>query len=437
MTQYYSIEAESSFLGCLLLNKELVYDTVITPEHFYYEPYNVIFSSILALRDREVPLDTVTLSKELGERLEDVGGFGAITKLAGSVPGTGEFKAYEQILQEKYVFRSGIKKLHDIRKDSFDDAAQFVNTIREVADSLEGYTKREGGLEHVRYAISEQADEMMDRSEGKIPLGKVTLGIDLTQITGGWQDQDLVILAARPSVGKTAAMLEDAKANAKNGVVVAMFSLEMPRKKLVERMISSEALINGDVIKKAQLNDEEWQRYTMAASLIRNMDMYIDDRPGLTVQEIRKEVRKLRKEHPDREMIVYIDYLQLISGGMKFNNRNDEVGYVSSTLKQVARQNKCPVISLAQLSRSVEQRQDKRPINSDLRDSGNIEQDADIIIFLYRDDYYNAETEKKNIIEFIVSKNRNGSTGTAEMVNIRSFSKFSNLERISSDMFEK
>lgn len=436
MTQYYSIEAESSFLGCLLLNKDLVYDTIITPEHFHYEPHNIIFSSILALRDREIPLDTVTLSKELGERLEGVGGFETIINLARSVPGTGEFKAYEQILQEKYVFRSGIKKLHDIRKDNFDDAAQFVNTIREVADSLEGYTKREGGLEHVKHAISEQADEMMDRSEGKIPLGKITLGMDLTQLTGGWQDQDLIIIAARPSVGKTAAMLEDAKENAKNNVVVAIFSLEMPRKKLVERMISSEALIHGDVIKKAQLNDEEWQRYTMAASLIRNTDMYIDDRPGLTVQEIRKEVRKLRKENPNREMIVYIDYMQLISGGMKFNNRNDEVGYVSSTLKQIARQNKCPVISLAQLSRGVEQRQDKRPINSDLRDSGNIEQDADIIIFLYRDDYYNAESEKKNIIEFIVSKNRNGSTGVAEMVNIRSFSKFSNRERMTSDMFQ-
>ncbi len=432
---YFSLEAEAAVIGSILIDDSLATDMKVKSEHFYNEDYASIFSALESLRDAGSKIDIVTVASHLKERIEYLGGVKTLSELSSSVPSTSSFKEYERIIIDKYVFRSGLTTLHAMRTKEYDDPKQFVNEIRSVADGLEVYSQAAKGLQHVSTAIDEHAYSLMDRSEGKVKRGLINLGMDLHKITGGWLDEDYVILAARPSVGKTAAMLQDAKMNAQDGVLVAIFSAELSTQPLVERVICSECNLDLSLVKSGELNEEEWHKYTAGASSIRDLDIYIDDTPGISIQDIQSEVKKMRANNPDRKMAIYIDYLQLLSGGMKFPNRNAEVSYISGALKQIARENKCPVISLAQLSRSVEQRQDKRPMMSDLRDSGSIEQDADIVIFMYRDDYYNAESEKKNIVEFIVSKNRNGGVGTAEMVFLKSFSKFANCERVHSEMF--
>ncbi|WP_028589454.1 replicative DNA helicase [Paenibacillus massiliensis] len=426
---YYNLEAEQAVLGAVLLNRDIIYETTLTPEDFYHESHQKIFAAMLEVRDQEKNIDIVTLSYQLRDNLQDVGGTKYLLDMCNAVPTTADTANYERIVKDRYLMRLSMTKLKEIYSGEMDDPQEIANELTDLIEAITDQSKTVDAWKHIKDGLLQHADVISDKKESGIPTGAATAGIDLDKITGRWKSQTLNIVAARPSMGKTAYLLNNAVRNASEGLTVAIFSLEMDELQLYDRMIAAECHIDGKRIQDGALRDDEWETYTLGLSRLAGLDIWIDDRPGLSIHEIRTAVRKLKKKRPN--LIVYIDYLQLIKGGKKFENRsrNDEVGYISSSLKQMARENECPVVALAQLSRSVEQRQDKRPMMSDLRESGNIEQDADIIMFLYRDDYYNQETEKKNIIEMIVSKNRNGATGVAEMVNLKQYGKFAHYER--------
>lgn len=426
---YYNLEAEQSVLGSIILQPDLVYESLLTEEEFFHSSHQKIFGAMVSLREKDIGVDAVTLSNELKEELNDVGGVSYLIKLSQSVPGVSGYMTHERIVKDRYLMRTGMRTIQDLLSSGVNDPKELAAELMDLSESLADQSRSAEGFKHISEGIMEHSDEIDRKKHEGQASGAGTVGKDLDEITGMWKKQTLNIVAARPSVGKTAFLLNNAVRNGKDGLTVAIFSLEMPDMQLYDRMIAAECNIDGHRVEKGELYDHEWEKYTLGLSELAGLDIYIDDRPGLSVQEIRSAVRKLKKKCP--ELIVFIDYLQLISGGSKYNNknRNEEVGHISSSLKQMARENDCPVVALAQLSRTVEQRQDKRPMMSDLRESGNIEQDADTITFLYRDDYYNAETEKKNIIEMIVAKNRNGRTGTAEMVNMKNYGKFLNYDR--------
>ncbi|MGG3307355.1 replicative DNA helicase [Paenibacillus lautus] len=423
---FHSIETEQAVLGSVLLEPELIYETILTPEHFYHDGHRLIFDQMLQMREKQEPVEIVSLVAHLGPTLADVGGVQYISSLSGSFPSVQQFATHEQIVKEKYLMRTGMTAIKELYNELPDNPRELAAELMSLSEVIGDQVRAEGGFRHIKDGLMDHVDQLERKKENGLESGARTVGTALDKITGHWKKQTLNIIAARPSVGKTAFMLNNATKAGGDGLTVALFSLEQPEVQLLDRMIAAEGRIDGINVRDAKLTDDEWTRYTMGIAKLADMDIYIDDKPGRTIQEIRAAVRKLKKKHPN--IIVFIDYLQLIHGGKKFPSRNEEVGYISSSLKQMARENDCPVIALAQLSRGVEQRQDKRPMMSDLRESGNIEQDADTITFLYRDDYYNQETEKKNIIECIVAKNRNGSVGTAEMVNMREYGKFVDLE---------
>ncbi|MCM3208521.1 replicative DNA helicase [Paenibacillus illinoisensis] len=426
---YYNLEAEQSVLGSIIIQPDLIYESLLTEEEFFHNDHQKIFGAMVSLREKEIGVDVVTLSNEMKDELNDVGGVSYLLKLSQSVPSVSDFATHEKIVKDRYLMRTGMRTIQDILNSGVNDPKELAAELMDLSESLSDQSRSADGFKHISEGIMEHSDEIDRKKYEGQGTGAGTVGKDLDEITGKWKKQTLNIVAARPSVGKTAFLLNNAVRNGKDGLTVAIFSLEMPDMQLYDRMIAAECNIDGHRVEKGELEDHEWEKYTLGLSELSQLDIYIDDRPGLSVQEIRSAVRKLKKKCP--ELIVFIDYLQLIKGGSKYSskNRNEEVGFISSSLKQMARENDCPVVALAQLSRTVEQRQDKRPMMSDLRESGNIEQDADTITFLYRDDYYNAESEKKNIIEMIVSKNRNGRTGTAEMVNMKNYGKFVNYDR--------
>lgn len=425
---FYSLETEQAQLGSILKDPDLIYESLLNPEHFYHDGHRMIFEAMTNMRDAGQKIDPVTLVAKLGDRVSDIGGVQYLLKLSDAVPTVQQFPKYEQLIKEKYLLRVGMESIKKLYSEMPDDPKALAAELMGLAEDIGDQVQTEEGFSHIHDGLMQHFDQLENKKYNGVASGISTVGKAMDKITGKWQKQSLNIIAARPSVGKTAFMLNNAKKNGKEGLAVGIFSLEQPEMQLYDRMIASECMIEGEHIRTGKLTDDEWAKYTMGLAKLADLNIYVDDRPGRTIQEIRAAVRKLKKRHP--ELIIYIDYLQLINGGKKFGNRNEEVGYVSSSLKQMARENDCPVIALAQLSRSVEQRQDKRPMLSDLRESGNIEQDADTITFLYRDDYYNAETEKPNIIECIVAKNRNGSVGTAEMANLRQFGLFTDLERV-------
>ncbi|MFK0524790.1 replicative DNA helicase [Paenibacillus illinoisensis] len=426
---YYNLEAEQSVLGSIIIQPDLIYESLLTEEEFFHNDHQKIFGAMVSLRDKEIGIDVVTLSNEMKDELNDVGGVSYLLQLSQSVPSVSDFATHERIVKDRYLMRTGMRTIQEILNSGVNDPKELAAELMDLSESLSDQSRSADGFKHISEGIMEHSDEIDRKKYEGQATGAGTVGKDLDEITGKWKKQTLNIVAARPSVGKTAFLLNNAVRNGKDGLTVAIFSLEMPDMQLYDRMIAAECNIDGHRVEKGELEDHEWEKYTLGLSELSQLDIYIDDRPGLSVQEIRSAVRKLKKKCP--ELIVFIDYLQLIKGGSKYSskNRNEEVGFISSSLKQMARENDCPVVALAQLSRTVEQRQDKRPMMSDLRESGNIEQDADTITFLYRDDYYNAESEKKNIIEMIVSKNRNGRTGTAEMVNMKNYGKFVNYDR--------
>jgi len=432
--QPQSIEAEQAVLGAILIDGEalLVVMERLMPEDFYRAAHQRIYEAMLRLNDENEPIDLITLTTDLQNHklLEEVGGVGYLTELANAVPSAANVGYYAEILDEKAMLRRLIRAATNIVSSGYASEEDVNQLISDAEQKILEISNRRGdgfiAIRDVLMEVFERVEFLFNNRGGTsgIPSGFP----DLDKMTSGFQRNDLIIVAARPSVGKTAFALNIAQnVGVRAKEAVAIFSLEMSAAQLVQRMICAEANVDAGRMRTGFLESDDWEKLTMAIGSLSEAEIYIDDSASITVADIRAKCRRLKKER-GLGMIV-IDYLQLIhgrSGGG--DNRQQEVSEISRTLKAIARELEVPVIALSQLSRGVEQRQDKRPMMSDLRESGSIEQDADIVAFLYRDDYYNPETEKKNIIEIIISKQRNGPTGTVELVFLKNFNKFVSVD---------
>jgi replicative DNA helicase len=428
-------EAEQAILGAVLLDKGalIVVSERISPEDFYRPSHQKIFQTMLGLGEREEPIDLITLTAELQDQrlLEEIGGVSYLSDLANAVPTAANVDYYAQIVEEKSLLRRLIRVATQIASTGYTASEDVTELIGDAEKKiLELSTRRSSGafipIKDILMETYERIEFLYHHKGGitGIPSGYV----DLDRMTSGFQKSDLIILAARPSVGKTAFALNVAQNVAiRANETVAIFSLEMSASQLVQRMICAEANIDAHRLRTGMLEEEDWGKLTMGISALSQAPIYIDDSPGVTVTEIRSKCRRLKAEKGLG--MILIDYMQLIQGRGKGENRQQEISEISRTLKMIARELHVPVIALSQLSRAVEQRQDKHPMLSDLRESGSIEQDADIVAFLYRDDYYNPETEKKNIIEILIAKQRNGPTGKVELVFLKNYNKFVNLDR--------
>ncbi|NGQ96100.1 replicative DNA helicase [Brevibacillus sp. SYP-B805] len=427
-------EAEQSVLGAVFLSKEALITAmeILRPEDFYKTAHQRIFKTMLDLYEKGEPVDLVTVTAELQDHklLDEVGGVPYLTALAGSVPTAANVEYYARIVEEKSLLRRLILTATKIANDGYtreDDVGEIIadaeRYIMEIAQN-----RNSGGFIPIRDVLLETYERIEFLSQRRGDVTGIPSGYpDLDKMTSGFQRSDLIILAARPSVGKTAFALNVAQnVAARAGETVAIFSLEMAASQLVQRMICAEGNLDASKLRTGWLEEDDWQKLTMAIGTLAKAPIYIDDTPGVTVQDIRAKCRRLQAERGLG--LVLIDYLQLIHGRGKGDNRQQEVSEISRNLKGIARELNVPVIALSQLSRSVEQRQDKRPMMSDIRESGSIEQDADIVAFLYRDDYYNKETENKNVIEVIIAKQRNGPTGTVELAFLKEYNKFVSLD---------
>jgi replicative DNA helicase len=430
-----NIEAEQAVLGAIFLQPSslTLASELLIPEDFYRASHQKIYNAMLELSDKGEPVDLVTVTSELADAnlLEEVGGVSYLSDLANSVPTAANIEYYGKLVEEKSILRRLIRTATGIAQDGYsreDEVEVLLNeaekTIMEVAQR-----KNAGAFQNIKDVLVQTYDniELLHDRKGDV-TGIPTGFMELDKMTAGFQRNDLIIVAARPSVGKTAFALNIAQNVAtKTDENVAIFSLEMGADQLVMRMLCAEGNIDAQRLRTGSLTPEDWGKLTMAMGSLSNSGIYIDDTPGIRVSEIRAKCRRLKQE-AGLGMIL-IDYLQLIQGSGRSDNRQQEVSEISRTLKELARELKVPVIALSQLSRGVEQRQDKRPMMSDIRESGSIEQDADIVAFLYRDDYYDKESENKNIIEIIIAKQRNGPVGTVSLAFVKEYNKFVNLER--------
>ena len=430
----YDEQAEASVLGAMLLDKSAITTAVeiIHAEDFYYDSHKAIFEGILRLYNKNEPADMITLSDFLKKngQLEAVGGYtylGRLTSGAGAVSNT---EAYANIIKEKSTLRALIRAGSEIVEDSYRDDDEVGAIIEKAEKSIFDITQdnQRGGLMNMENIMVTTFEVMQKRSENKGGLTGLTTGfIDLDRKTSGMQKADLVLLAARPSMGKTALMVNiSTNAALKANATVAMFSLEMSRNQLSQRILSSLSHVDLMKIISGDLTTEEWSKVIETMTYMNEMAIYIDDTAGITPLEVKAKCRRLKAEK-GLDLVV-IDYLQLMEVGGRAESRQQEISAISRQLKGIAKELDVPVIALSQLSRAPEMRADHRPILSDLRESGAIEQDADIVMFLYRDEYYNPDTEKQGLGELIIAKHRNGPTGTVELLFKGEYTKFVNLQ---------
>lgn len=424
-----NFEAEQAALGCLLVRGSLIKESKLSVQQFGDERHEIIFKAMKTVETKQVPIDLVQVVTALQEknRLDDVGGIQYLMQLSSSVASTENFKHYE-----KLVFAAWKKREAIIGAKSLIESIQKgedIELIYQFADKLMRLNDSEtSGPVNKKEVLHEQLEQY-----GKPTLRGITTGYpDLNAMIGGFKREggDLIILAARPSVGKTAFALNMGYYASKGGAIVPFFSLEMSGKSLFARMESSIGHIPSEKFRTAyeSFEEEDWKRLNFSIQELLELPFEVYDNPSQTVQDIRAEVRKIRRENPDTPIVVMIDYLGLIKPVVKGENRNQEVAEVSRELKLIARETGSTVVALAQLNRGVEGRQDKRPMMSDIRDSGSIEQDADIVGLLFREDYYDKESENKNVIECIIAKQRNGPTGTVELGFLKEYNKFVSLD---------
>lgn len=431
-----NIEAEQAVIGAIFLEPSALTlaAEILIPEDFYRSAHQKIFDVMLKLSESGRAIDLITVTEELSamKELEDVGGVSYLSEIAVSVPTAANIGYYAKIVEEKSILRRLIRTATSIVTDGYSREDEVEEVLSEAEKSIMEVAQRKnsGAFHDIKDVLVRTYDniEMLHNRKGDV-TGIPTGFAELDRMTAGFQRNDLIIVAARPSVGKTAFALNIAQnVGTKTGENVAIFSLEMGAEQLVMRMLCAEGNINAQNLRTGALTDEDWRKLTMAMGSLSNSGIYIDDTPGVRISEIRSKCRRLKQEHGLG--MILIDYLQLIQGsGRSKENRQQEVSEISRSLKALARELEVPVIALSQLSRGVEQRQDKRPMMSDIRESGSIEQDADIVAFLYRDDYYDQESENKNIIEIIIAKQRNGPVGTVQLAFVKEYNKFVNLER--------
>ncbi|WP_373309260.1 replicative DNA helicase [Paenibacillus albilobatus] len=434
----HSMVSEQATLGAILVNPQTLMhiSDFLQPEHFFHDDHRLIYTTMLELDSEGKNSDIVNVAGKLQakKQVEKIGGVSYLSGLARAVPSTSteSIVHYADVIKDRYLQRQTIIELQQQLAAAWaaDTGRDAVTSVQAAAQALSDQAAKPKEFRTMRdvalsaFDMLEQRFSNSDNEITGIPSGYR----DLDRMTSGFQNSDLIIVAARPSVGKTAFALNISQyAAVRVRKRVAVFSLEMSAEQLVMRMMSAEENIDANRMRTGYLRPEDWEKATRSVSILADSLIYLDDSSSLTVLEIVNKCRRL-KEKLGLDMIV-IDYLQLISGSGRRENRQQEVSEITRTLKQLARELNVPVIALSQLSRAVEQRQDKRPMLSDLRESGSIEQDADIVAFLYRDDYYNQDAEKKNIIEIIIAKQRNGPVGTVELVFLKEFNKFANYDR--------
>lgn len=439
-TPPHSMEAEQSVLGGLLLDNaawDKIAD-VVSADDFYRQNHRLIYQHIARLVEHSRPADVVTVAESLDKSAElaDVGGLGYLASLAQNTPSAANIRRYAEIVRERSVMRQLAQVGADIAESAYNpqgrDAAQLLDEaegkVFKIAESTA--KSKQGFLEmpNLLQEVVERIDMLYSRENPDEVTGVATGFVDLDARTSGLQPGDLIIVAGRPSMGKTAFSMNIAEHVAVEvHKPVAVFSMEMGGTQLVMRMLGSVGRLDQHVLRTGRLGDEDWQKLTFAIGKLSEAPMYIDETPALTALEVRARARRLARQHGGELGLIVIDYLQLMSGsGRSGENRAAELGEISRSLKGLAKELKVPVIALSQLSRSVEQRPNKRPMMSDLRESGAIEQDADIILFMYRDEYYNPDSPDKGLAEAIIGKHRNGPTGTVRLAFVGQYAKFEN-----------
>ena len=435
----HSIESESSVLGGLLLDNQ-AWDRmgdVLVEADFYRHEHRLIFGSISALVNASKPADVITVFEQLQSvgKAEEVGGLAYLNQLAQYVPSASNIRRYAEIVRERSILRKLVTASDEIATNAFNPQGKPVERVLDEAEQKifaigEEGSRMKQGFQSLESLVVDLLDRVQEMADNPADVTGVPTGFtDLDRMTSGLQAGDLVVLAARPSMGKTSFAVNIAEHVALNeGLPVAVFSMEMGAAQLAVRIVGSIGRVNQGNLRTGKLNDDEWPRLTEAIERLRTVSLHIDETPGLTPSELRANARRLARQCGKLGLIV-VDFLQLMSGSgsSSSDNRATELGEISRGLKMLAKELQCPVIALSQLNRSVEQRTDKRPMMSDLRESGAIEQDADIIMFIYRDDYYNKESKEPNIAEVIIGKQRNGPTGTVKLFFQKNQTRFENL----------
>ena len=431
----HSIEAEQSVIGSMLLDREAVVTAseILHGDDFYSKQYGIIFDAMVELHTEGKPIDLITLQEKLREKdvPPEISSLEFMKDLLMVVPTSANIKQYVQIVSEKATLRRLIRLNEEIAGNCYagNESLEIIldDTEKRIFEICQN--RNTSDFVPIREVVANTMHkiELASRNRGSV-TGIATGFIDLDYRTAGMQPSDLVLIAARPSMGKTAFVLNIAQHVAfKLNKAVAIFSLEMSKEQLVNRMLSLESKVSGQNIRTGQLSDTEWEKLAETAGIIGQSNLMIDDTPGITIAELRSKCRKFKLERGLD--IIIIDYLQLMSGGGRSESRQQEISEISRSLKAIARELNVPVLALSQLSRAVEQRPDHRPMLSDHRESGAIEQDADVVMFIYRDDYYNKETDKPGVAEIIIAKQRNGPIGTVELAWLADYTKFANLQK--------
>lgn len=432
----HNVEAERAVIGAMMLNADaiMVCSELLTSDEFYQQQYGIIFDALVEMYKDGVGADLVTLQNKLREKevTPELYSVEYLGELLASVPTSANVKFYAEIVHEKAVLRRLIRVSEQVTKDCYMDSQPLEDILEDTEKSVFDVIQQRGGseFEPIRDVVLRTLDSIEKAAKQKGNITGLETGFrDLDVKTAGLQKSDLILIAARPAMGKTAFVLNIAEYVAlHSNSTIALFSLEMSKEQLVKRMLAMNSMVDSQKIRTGDLEDDDWDKLVGSVRKIGNSNLVIDDTSGITASELRSKCRKLKIEQGLD--LVIIDYLQLMTGAgkRKSDSRQQEISDISRSLKVMARELNVPVIALSQLSRAVESRPDKRPMLSDLRESGAIEQDADIVMFIYRDEYYNPDSEKKGVAEVIVAKQRSGPTGPVELAWLSQYTKFGNLE---------
>ncbi len=431
----HSPEAEQSVIGSMIMSRDAIVEAseIITGADFYQQQYGMVFEAMIELHDEGKAVDLITLQERLKEKdlPPEISSMEFVRDLLSAVPTSANIKYYAEIVAEKSMLRKLIKTTEEITNACYLGKEKTQDILEVTEKKIFDLVQNRGSEEFVpiRQVVLNAIEkiEKASRSQGSV-TGIPTGFIDLDYKMSGFQPSDLILVAARPSMGKTAFVLNIAQYMAfHNDVTAAIFSLEMSKEQLVNRLLALESKVDSQNIRTGNLEDEEWAKLIEGANIIGKSNLIIDDKPGISISELRSKCRKYKMEH--NLGVIFIDYLQLMTGSGRSESRQQEISEISRSLKALARELNVPVVALSQLSRAVEQRPDHRPMLSDLRESGAIEQDADVVMFIYRDDYYNKDSENKNIAEIIIAKQRNGPIGTVNLVWLPNYTKFVNMKK--------
>ncbi|CAM3366019.1 replicative DNA helicase [Paenibacillus lupini] len=427
-----SYEAEAAVLGTLILYGEKMDECILKPEEFDADPrHSTIMEYLRFTWEQDGAINPVLMVQRSGKKIERMGGLEYLMQLSGSVSHHHHFAQYQKVVRNAHIAKRTREAMQGIAvagSSAGVDTTKLLSDARAAIEEISELTITDSdkGLKHIKTFLEGHSDKIVERKKKRGLTGSKTVSAQLDKMTGGHQKGDLDIYAARPSMGKTALIINEMITAARNGTAVAFISLEMSAALVVDRFICSLANIENTKMRSGDFDDDDWVNYSFAVEEFIKLPIYIDDTTGMSLQDIRREIKELLKKHS--HVALYVDYLQLVQPGRSFKEPRDGVAYVSKGLKALGRSLDVSVVAISAVGRQCEQRQDKRPMMSDLRESGSIESDGDNIVFLYRDDYYNSDSEKKGIVELIVAKGRNVGVGKVEMVFLKQYGKFADLD---------